>query len=404
MDRFQKEALLKAQLLMERMDNHYTTREVDMRTKQEMLNEGLLEESKRINLPNLEAFFLKNKVNEGSFAKIGYIQIYPTDALYPNDDLYNTMSSMSNDFEAGRGAQHFGEFMDKTKNTEWDSPQGRAYAGNKSFKNKIYPYVLKLTTYLVNWQGREGFTKAEIAQKSRAEDIKNRVPSGLKDKYYQDRYQDETPEEKIERLKKIKRYRFDDGYLGDAGISRYMSGDEKNPEELKFYYREDPDDPNSEVEYNKTAIRNILVGDLTKRQKPQYFGVYADGSIDMIPKELGRLLHKPQKEVDNLANITDEIERKWAEEFFKNLNTVEMSNKTFLLTNIAYLAVTPSGGESVYWRNEHPLFLLSKSKTAKQDAYTYKINVNENELSQILEVFAKKSADDLYELENPNIR
>ena len=404
MDRFQKEALLKAQLLMGRMVKHDTARQVESRTKREMLNEGLLEESRRINLPNLEAFFLKNRINDGSFAKIGYIQLYPTDALYPNDDLYNTMSSMSSGFEAGRGAQHFSDFMDRAKNAEWDNPQGRAYAGNKSFKEKIYPYVLKLTTYLVNWQGRNGFTKATAAQTARAEDIKNRVPSGLKDKYFPDKYSDETPEERIERLKHMKRYRFDDGYLGDAGISRYMSGDEENPEELKFYYRENPDDPTSEVEYNKTAIRNILVGDLVKRQKPQYFGVYEDGTIDMIPKELGRLLHKPQQAADKLANITDEAEKQWAKEFFDNLDAESMSNKTFLLTNIAYLAVTPSGGEAVYWRNEHPLFLLQRNKTTKQDAFSYKFNVNEDELAQVLEVFAKKSADDLYELENPNIR
>ena len=403
MQKESKVQLTQMMSLMERMDKHYTNDQAKMLTENKLREKKLLEEAKRVSYPNLEAFFLKHRIPEGSFAKIGYIQLYPVTALYPNDELHTKMRAMRGGYEDGtRGSQHFDQFMDQSQNSEWNNPEGRAYNGIRSFKNKLYPYILKLTTYQVNWQARKGYANAFSKQSELDRDIKSRVPQGLEDKYYPNRYADETPEERAERLKKRKYYRFADDWLGDAGVSQFMSGDEEHPEELKFHYLSDVNDPNSQVEYNKTAIRNILNGNVTNRQKPQYFGVYEDGSIDMIPKDLGRLLQgKSKLNIEKLVDITDEEEKKWAEEFFNNLDTQSLTNKTFLLTNIAYLAATPIGEEAIYWRNEHPLFLLEK--TINKEKVSYKFNVNEQELADVLERFARNSAEELSGIENPNI-
>lgn len=382
--------------MMERMENHYTKTQV-----------GLLNEATRLSYPNLESFFLKEKIKNGDFVSIGYIQMYPTMALYPNDDLHGQMSAFSTDFDDAnsRSAEHFKQFMDKSQNSEWDNPTGRAYRGVRSFGNKIYPYILKLTTYTVNWQNKDSYTKAVKNQYDSLKNIQDTVPSGLEDKYYPNlhKYDDETPQERIERIKQSKRYRFR-GVLGDNGIASYVTGDEENPENLKFYYRTNPDDPNSSVEYNKTAIKHILSGDGLKRQKPLYFGVYEDGSIDPIPKSLGKLLKGDNQVANNaekLKQITDEVEREWAEKFFNAEAERIIRDKIFLLTNVAYLACRPKNSDSVYWRNPNPLFLLEKTKN--KEKITYSFNINQNDLDNILEKFAREAADELHAYENPNI-
>ena len=131
--------------LMERMERPTTYH-------QAMLNESqLLMESTRVNVGTFLEFMTKYQVNRGPFVHLGYIQLYETDAAYPTDEYYDSVTGTRDEFtDNGRNLSRFDKWSDKVQNTEWNSPTGKKSpkTGIKAMGSKLYPLVIKLTLNL----------------------------------------------------------------------------------------------------------------------------------------------------------------------------------------------------------------------------------------------------------------
>ena len=93
MDKKLNEAIGRIHSLIERMDKLHGC--------STNLNEGsfdMLNESSRVNTDSFIDFLTGYKPQQGSFVRLGYIQVYPTDTHYPSDDFYNKMSSAVGEF------------------------------------------------------------------------------------------------------------------------------------------------------------------------------------------------------------------------------------------------------------------------------------------------------------------
>ena len=384
--------------LMERMDAHQTYDTA-------MLNESrIILESTRVSAESFLEFLTKNMIQKGPFVQLGYIQIYPTDAAYPTDDYYNAMSDTRGDFvDNSRNLGRFDQYMDKVSNTEWNMPSGRKKSNSslRAMKNKLYPYILKLTNYRLHWQNYEKYNKASSESLKKLSAIKSRMSDDLKSKLFTTNNGDEKSKT---------------GYypIGDAGKFDILTYGDKNDDGSYIAksqeYFTDPDDMNSKVSYDRTAIRNFL-SDI-KPQHPVYFGVDENGNIDPIPKKLGQLLYNKTTNHDSkLAQVSDPNEIALAKEYFKAEDEYGMANKTFLLQNVAYICglVSEVGGQkrSVYWINKHPLFLLTKTKQVNKVSTSFKYlfkNMNNDELEEILNRYVRSETDELDSLANQNAK
>ena len=381
--------------LMERIEGNMTYNEA-------MLNEErLILESTRVGLDNFLEFLTKYKVHKGPFVQLGYIQIYPTDTAYPTDDYYKAMSDTRSGFKDGsRGLAKFDKFMDKVSNTEWNAPTGRKRPNSdiKGMSNKLYPYILKLTNYRIHWQSYDDYSKKSGAARDRINAVKGEMSDDLKAKLFG------TP-----KAKSNTGY-YPIGLPAEYDILTFGSkGDNGEYTPLGQEYLTNPEDMESKVPYERTAIRNYL-SDI-KPQHPAYFGVDENGNIDPMPKELGELLYNTKTNYDSkLAQISNPNEMALAKKYCKLSRESEMADKTFLTQNVAYicgLATKDAGSkESVYWINKNPLFLLSKQKTVNKVKTSFKYlfsGLNNAELQEILNNYARSQADELMAQANPNI-
>lgn len=387
--------------LMERMERPTTYH-------QAMLNESqLLMESTRVNVGTFLEFMTKYQVNRGPFVHLGYIQLYETDAAYPTDEYYDSVTGTRDEFtDNGRNLSRFDKWSDKVQNTEWNSPTGRKSpkTGIKAMGSKLYPLVIKLTDYTLNWQtakdygtkSSDAFAKLNAARDAMDDATKTAI--GLKDRG------------NVENPDKSGYHVFGD--LGSYDVATFGKKDDNgNFVPSQQSYRKDVNDENSAVPYDRTAIRNFMGN--TKAQKAYYFGVDEQGNIDPLPKSLGKLLHNTDT-VRQVSGITDEEQKRLAEEFIKIEKMVNSANKTFLMENVAFicgLASAPgSESESVYWINENPIFLLRKSKQVNKQPIKFKYSydsvytkMDDEQLKAILNRYAKSDADELEAKGNPNV-
>lgn len=404
MDKKLNEAIGRIHSLIERMDKLHGC--------STNLNEGsfdMLNESSRVNTDSFIDFLTGYKPQQGSFVRLGYIQVYPTDTHYPSDDFYNKMSSAVGEFgddeNSKRGRERMKNFINRSTNTEWDNPTGRGTRAGKPMATKSYPYVIKLTKYTLHWQTAETFNKNSGAAAKELNDIAGRMSDDLRNrlgiKY-------ETPEDVAARKEANRgraRYR-NLGPLGDFEIGTFSQEDEMgNVTPVKQEYYRDTEDM-TPINYDRTAIRNFLSD--VRPQAPLYFGVDEEGNIDPIPKSLGKLLHGHKDSLaSKIAQLTDPDEIALANEFANQKMKNDLSIKTFLMQNVAYMCgvATKIGGgigkKSYFWVNKNPLFLLEKGKTKARDKFKYLFpNMNNEELKSIL---IKQADIDCSELENQNV-
>jgi hypothetical protein len=80
------------------------------------------------------------------------------------------------------------------------------------------------------------------------------------------------------------------------------------------------------------------------------------------------------------------------------------------MQNVAFICGFASApgmdGESVYWINEKPLFLLPKEKTVNKEKISFKYlydNINPEQLKNLLATYAKSEADEMEAKGNPNV-
>lgn len=392
--------------LMERMERPMTYH-------QAMLNESkLLMESKRAQAGSMIEFLTKYQIHKGKFMHLGYIQLYATSAAYPTDEFYNNVITNRDAIEDnGRNLARFDKWTDKMQNTEWNNPTGRKSpkTGIKAMKDKLYPLVIKLTDYTLNWQtvkdynakSSEAFAKFNAARNAMSPETRALI--GLKDKPEDD--SDKDKEEKA-------------GYhaFGDLGAYDIYTFGKKGSDGTftpeRETYRTNVDDENSEVPYDRNAIRHFMNN--TKSQHAYYFGVDEQGNIDPLPKPLGKLLHNTDT-IRQIGGITDEEQKRLANEFIEIEKKVNSANKTFLMENIAFMCGFASApgmsGESVYCINNNPMFLFTKTKTVNKVSTTFKYlydsvyqKMDDEQLKAILSKYARSDADELEAKGNPNIK
>ena len=378
----------------------------------------VLNESKQIVANDLINFLSTVQIQEGQFVRLGYIQLYTIAGQYPDDELYNTMTNIGKDYGiepdgeepmgmvaeaySDRAISHYRDFMDKTKNPEWDNPTGRAFKGRKSFGSPIYKYVIKLTKYKLHWQGQEGYAKAQERNRLAYNDMTSKI-----DRQYYDelgiQYQDDngvwhnTPQKNGPTYK----YMGEPAQFGIATDTEWQGDDETGeyvPRNTK--YRTDVNNPESSVEVPGYSIRNML--SRVDDQDAIFYGVTENGDIDQIPSSLGRILYK---QADSYASKLQAVELENNPEklaqfkmFYDYKKGENMKQKIFKLTNIAYLCATgidirTKQKDSFFWVNNEPLFLLEKTVNKEKVRYTATINVQE--LGAILKAEASKEADGL---------
>lgn len=387
-----KEQIIKMQSLMERMEHpqFYTTA---------MLNEEkMLQEAELANAGSFLEFLTKYKIHKGPFVNLGYLQIYPTDAAYPTDEYYNQLSDIRKGFDeipnSQRGASRLDKFMDKMQNPEWNSPTGRKKRGEdiKAMGKKLYPYVLKLTNYTIHWQSYDKYKGMQADALKGINDVKNQMSDALKANLFG-----------------AGRAASNTGYypIGNAADYDIMTFGSKaddgtySPQRQEYYT--DVDNPDSKVDYERTAIRNYLSD--VQAQHPVYFGIDEDGNIDEVPKSLGEILHNTKTGgpiEEKLAQMSDPQEIALTKQYLDLSKKYNMANKTFLTHNVAYICglVSDYSGnkQSVYWVNDNPLFLLEKSKTK----YVLQ-GISNEQLKGVIGRFAKKESDELMAKANTNV-
>ena len=201
------------------------------------------------------------------------------------------------------------------------------------------------------------------------------------------------------------------GDLGNYDVSTFGKNDaDGNFTPEQQWYQTNVDDENSKIGYDRTAIRHFMNN--TKAQRAYYFGIDEQGNIDPLPKPLGKLLHNTDT-VRQIGGITDEEQKRLAEEFVKIEKMVNSANKTFLMENVAFIcgfASAPgSQSESVYWINQNPIFLLRKSKTVNKVKRSFKYSydsvytkMDDEQLKNIINRYAKSDADEMEAKGNPN--
>ena len=168
-------------------------------------------------------------------------------------------------------------------------------------------------------------------------------------------------------------------------------------EPIKSSYLEDPNNPDSGVEYEKNYILNRL----SKKEDNFggiYFGVYENGDIDPIPGSLGKFLGTQTSSHKFQGDGVDVEKDNAFKSYYDYLDNENFLQKSFLTSNVAYICAKTkdmsSGTEkSRFWVNKSPLFLLAK--TVNKQKINYVKHVNEDELENALKIFAEKEANDL---------
>ena len=372
-----------------------------------LINEQSLNESTQVLADNLVNFLSKCKIQEGQFCRLGYIQLYTIPGQYPNDELYGKMQGLSSEFDgmSDRAKANYSRFMDKSQNPEWDNPTGRVYKGAKSFGSNIYKYIIKLTKYNLHWQGEAGYARAQERNTKKYNDM----VAGIPKEYYDElgiQYQDDNGEYHNSPSGDNTGPTYK--YMGEPGRFGVATDTEPGPDNTRVprmtKYRTNAEDPNSTVEIDGLAIRNMLSN--VNDQSSVFFGVYENGDIDQIGDGLGRMLYRQadsyasKLESEELQNNPEKLAHfKVFYNFKKNEN---MTQKIFKLSNIAYFCATGkdmSTGmkDSMFWVNKEPLFLLEKTINKEKIRYTAKINTAE--LEGIIKEFASKEADGLVAME-----
>lgn len=365
----------------------------------------MLNESTQVIADNLVNFLSKCKVQEGQFCRLGYIQLYTIPGQYPNDELYGKMQGLGDEFNGDgitdRARANYQRFMDKSQNPEWDNPTGRAYKGAKSFGTNIYKYIIKLTKYNLHWQEEAGYARA---QERNGQKYKEMV-AGIPQEYYDElgiQYQDDNGEyhNSPSSTNTGPTYK----YMGEPGRFGVATDTDAEGNPRMTSYRTNVDDPNSTVEIDGLAIRNMLSN--ASDQQAVFFGVYENGDIDQIGDGLGRMLYRTadsyaaKLQSEDLQNNPEKLAHfKVFYDFKRNEN---MTQKIFKLSNVAYFCATgvdmSSGAkDSMFWVNREPLFLLEKTINKEKVRYTAPINTAE--LENILRSFASKEADGMVTME-----
>ncbi len=319
------------------------------------------------------------------------------------------MSAMRGDFEDnGKNLSRFDKFMNRDRsdiehNEEWFDPQGAKKRNQpvKTFKNKLYPYIMKLTTYDLHWQLYGDYTKKMGGELSKMNALKDRM--------------DDTTKAALRIRPENNEPRDKNGYydigdeLGKFGVQTFATKKVDGTfVPIGHSYRKDVDDPNSETPYERTAVQNFLSD--VNPQRAVYFGVDENGYMDPIPKSLGKLLHNTEDAPYDLSSISDPEQIELANEFIAGMKNFNMANKTFMMYNVAYVAgrvtdMTNGNIECVYWINPSPLFLLKKEKQINKVRYKwkYQVHVNEDSVKNALNRFVKSDADEIEAMGNPNI-
>ena len=345
--------------------------------------------------PDAMTFITKNVINEGAFCCLGYIQLYSIPGQVPSDDLYNQMSAYGADIDNDRAKANFAKYMDRAQNTEWDDPQGKAKPGlGKTLKNKLYSHVIKVSRYMLHWQGEEGYNRAQARKSKDLADITKDWSQEWKDEVgYKQQQDDGEAYEKTGHFFMEPHNKF--------GIATYgsktrddMGNTEFKP--IKRSYLQDPDDEGSSVEYNDYAIRNRL-SNIKDNLESVYFGVYENGDIDPIPHKLGKFLQGTSSSKRTIASGDPEKDAAF-KSYYDYIDNDAFLQKTFSLNNIAYFCASlrdMSNGTtgSKFWVNPHPLFLLQK--TVNKEKVKYLRKINDEELKNALTIFAEKEANNL---------
>jgi hypothetical protein len=398
MDNRSKETMAKIQSLIERTESHVTYNEAMERQSQ------LITEATRVGVNSFLEFLTKYAVNKGPFVRLGYIQLYQTDPAYPTDEYYKSLSDTRGEYtDNGRNLSRFDGYMDKVTNSEWNSPTGKKKPNHDIYAmgKKLYPYLLKMTNYTVHWQSYENYNERYNKANQELSAIRDKMTDDTKNTIFKsgEREKSNTGYYKI-------------GPLGDYDVltfGRKNDNGDITPERQE--YLTDPDDFNSAVKYERTAIKNFMPD--AKQTKTYYFGVDENGNIDPLPYNLGKLLYSKITSHDKqIAAVTDEEQRKITEEYFAKYDSIQMANKTFIMQNVAYICgsvtdYTTGNKQSVYWVNKEPLFLLSKRKTINKKPIEYKFlykNISNDELSEIINRYAKNDADEIEAMANQNIK
>lgn len=346
--------------------------------------------------PDAMTFLSKNLIKEGDLCCLGYIQLYSIPGQIPSDDLYNQMTGMGSEIDNPRALSNFNAYMDKAQNTEWDNPTGRAKPGaGKTLKTKLYSHVIKVSRYIMHWQGEEGYQRAQARKSQAMADITKTWPQEWKDEVG---YKESEPETG-EFSKTGHFYMEPHKQFGVATYGSKVRDAEGNVTmtPIKGSYYNSPDDMNSGQEYDNFAIRNRLSRPEDNLESV-YFGVYENGDIDPIPNRLGKFLQGTTSSHRRVDAGGDPDKEAAFKSYYDYLDNEDFLQKTFLLSNVAYLcmsAIDMSSGakSSKFWVNENPLFLLKKTVN-KQDIKYLRL-INKEELKQALTMFAKKEADNL---------
>ena len=378
--------------LIDRLDKRVTfTESVDMKNR-------LIMEAERVGSKTFIEFLTRYDIRKGPFVTVGYIQLYPTSPMYATDDTYNEMDSIKDDFEDDNARSRYEEYMDRVKNTEWSAPTGRKKPGGteRQLGKRLYPYVIKLTNYSLHWQDYDKYKKKSGEKYDELEKLKGQLSQDTLDSVFRRKIAIPSTH----------------GYypIGDVGNYDILTfgnkGEDGTYTPQGQSYLKDPNDPNSKVEFDRTAVKNYL-SDI-KAQKPVYFGVDENGDIDPIPKSLGKILYKDSTiDVDSrIASVSDPEQVELLKRYFTLENEINMANKTFLLSNVAYMCGTVKDIDgrqfSAYWVNKNPLFLLEKTVGGEKVKYVVQ-KINNAQLEGIISRYARSESDELQAMANQNI-
>ena len=375
MDNRVKTELDKMFLLMERMGKHYTLDEsLEMEDRIE---------HKRDTYTDLNQFLSEVNLSR-SFVGLGYVQGYEARKIYPTNAEVNPSNGMTqadsikNAFnKLDKNSRAWSKVNALVNDTEFTTPTGRLYAGNRSMKTQHFAGIIKITNYVFNWGEKTDLSDFYNKYHKDVEDTRSKYGFGKNDADY-------APDD----------WRRGDMYRG-LGLSP-----ESSNSPLRNSYRKVIDAKNSLFgdvyddgsgidqdrmatrrdgsQYQKQAFRFELKN--IEKQWSEYCLVDIKGEIDEVEPTLGRIIGKNPSEFSDLRKKIVPQMSQDEKDFINAISQIEsnraLAEKTWITDNIAYIVAgeyDPRTNTRRYVRYINPNIEIDK------------INVNENELKAIVE-------------------
>lgn len=385
MNKEAKQQLAEMQLLMERMDNHMTAREANMR--KELLKEDL--GIGRRNMNSLDELF--NEIDLGhSFVGLAYVQGYEADKVYPQKPNYDSdiRGEIGKIDPNSRLAGKMNAFLN---DKEYSNPTGRAYAGLRSMASNNFGGILKITNYVFNWGNAESLSNAREKHRLAIADLRRKYGFG----------EDETSYADDDWRRKIDEK--GNSVYGGLGANMQSKGSRKNPDGSyvvqPYHQLLHPDislygdtDTYGKPRFGangaqKRAIKMVLAN--VNKQWSDYCFVDSNGEIDAVSDSLANLISKAKLPANLLKTITPQMSQD-EKDYITAIAELEKnqyrSEKTWLEDNILYIVGT---GKNRITGEKTPFRWVNANVNID------KINVNPTELEQIVNSEIQKTCKEI---------